>query len=145
MILLSEDGSVDQASKFLQIGVAIGPILSALYIGLLLLLLQTKIIRPILSPLKYYGRMAFTNYVGQTALILLSGSLLNITADLTYIQTFYVCLSIYVIQITFSIVWLHYFKMGPFEWIWRMLTYWQAVPLRKNTRHKKNTQNIGGI
>lgn len=145
MILLSEDGSVDQASKFLQIGVAIGPILSALYIGLLLLLLQTKIVQSILSPLKYYGRMAFTNYVGQTALILLFGSILNFTANLTYIQTFYVCLSIYVIQITFSIVWLQFFKMGPLEWIWRMLTYWQAVPLRKNTRHKNNTQNLGGL
>ncbi|WP_102272643.1 DUF418 domain-containing protein [Cytobacillus massiliigabonensis] len=145
MIMLDEDGPIDQASKFLQIGVANGPIISAFYIGFLLLLLQTKIVPSSLSPLKQYGRMAFTNYVGQTALILLSDRLFNFTANLTYIQTLYICLAIYVIQIIFSLVWLQYFRLGPFEWIWRMFTYWHAVPLRKNIRHKNNTQNIGGL
>ncbi|GIN86452.1 membrane protein [Heyndrickxia sporothermodurans] len=126
MILMNEDGSMDQASKFLKMGVAVGPILSAFYIGLLLLLLQTTLIQNLLAPLKYYGRMALTNYLGQTALILLAGNLFHQTANLTYIQTIYFCIAIYAIQIIFSMVWLRMFKMGPFEWLWRMITYWQV-------------------
>ncbi|MFE8698328.1 DUF418 domain-containing protein [Cytobacillus sp. FJAT-53684] len=133
MILYSEEGAVDQVSKFLQIGVTNGPIISAFYIGFLLLLLQSKMVQTILSPLKYYGRMAFTNYIGQTVFILLAGQLFHFTANLTYIQTLYVCIAIYALQMIFSVVWLRFFKMGPLEWIWRIITYWQAVPLRKNT------------
>ncbi|USK55385.1 DUF418 domain-containing protein [Cytobacillus solani] len=145
MILLSEDGPLDQASKFLQIGVTNGPIISAFYIGILLLLLQTNIVQTILSPLKYYGRMAFTNYIGQTAFILLFGRIFHFITNLTYVQTLYLCLAIYAIQILFSVVWLQYFKMGPLEWIWRMFTYWQTVPLRKTVIKENHVQNHGGL
>lgn len=142
MILMNEDGSMDQASEFLKMGVTIGPILSAFFIGVLVLILQTKVVQKVLSPLKYYGRMALSNYLGQTAMILIAGRLFHFTANLTYIQTLYVCVAIYIIQMIFSIVWLRFFKMGPFEWVWRMITYWQVPPfIAKNTQSK----NIGGI
>lgn len=87
--------------------------------------------------------MALSNYLGQTAMILIAGRLFHFTANLTYIQTLYVCVAIYIIQMIFSIVWLRFFKMGPFEWIWRMITYWQVPPfLTKNTQSKNN---VGGI
>lgn len=131
MIFVNEDGTMDQTSNFLKMGVTVGPILSAFYVGILLLLLQINRIQKLLSPLKYYGRMALTNYLGQTAFILIANALFNFTEKMTYIQTLYVCLAIYIIQIIFSIFWLRFFKMGPLEWVWRMITYWQAVPLLK--------------
>ena len=30
-----------------------------------------------------------------------------------------------------AIVWLRFFRMGPFEWAWRSLTYWKWLPIRK--------------
>ncbi|MDX8367937.1 DUF418 domain-containing protein [Cytobacillus sp. IB215665] len=132
MIVTSEDGSMDKASYFLKTGVTVGAILSAFYVGLLLLLLQTKIVQTLLFPLKYYGRMALTNYLGQTAFIFLAGNLFNFTANLTYIQTLLLCLTIYVIQIIFSVAWLRLFKMGPLEWVWRVFTYWKLTPLLNN-------------
>ncbi|RAS91788.1 hypothetical protein A3863_04735 [Priestia endophytica] len=129
MILYAEDGSMDQASKFLKMGVTVGPIISAFYVGLLLLLLQKKMVRILLSPLKYYGRMVLTNYLGQTALILLVGNLLfKSDSVITYMQSLYICLAIYVIQIVFSLIWLRLFRMGPLEWIWRIITYWKISP-----------------
>lgn len=125
------DPNIIQANKFMSIGIAVGPIVSAFYVGLLILLLQTKLFQTLLAPLKYYGRMALTNYVGQTAMILLAGSFFSFTGNLTYIETLYVCLVIYVVQIIFSVVWLKFFKMGPFEWIWRVITYWKVTPVRK--------------
>ncbi|MEN1937566.1 DUF418 domain-containing protein [Paenibacillus sp. 102] len=126
-----DDPNIEQASKFMLVGIAVGPIVSAFYVGLLILLLQTKVVQALLAPLKYYGRMALTNYVGQTAMILLAGSVFNFTGNLTYIQTLYVCIVIYAIQIVFSVIWMKFFKMGPFEWIWRVITYWAVTPLKK--------------
>ncbi len=41
------------------------------------------------------GRMALTNYIGQTAMILIAGSVFNFVENLTYMQTLYVCIAIY--------------------------------------------------
>ncbi|MBM7587792.1 putative membrane protein YeiB [Bacillus pakistanensis] len=134
MIIMNEDGTLDQAGEFLKIGVGVGPIVSAFYVGLLLLLLQSRAVQLLLSPLKYYGRMALTNYIGQTALILLAGNLIQSTGNLSYIQTLYICLAIVGLQMILSIVWLRLFRMGPLELIWRMITYWKNVPLKPKTK-----------
>ncbi|PGW54006.1 DUF418 domain-containing protein [Bacillus thuringiensis] len=131
MILENEDGTMNAASQFLKIGVTVGPIISAFYVGALILLLQLKLVQTLLAPLKYYGRMALTNYIGQTAMILIAGSVFNFAENLTYMQTLYVCIAIYAIQIVFSVIWMKIFKMGPLEWIWRVVTYWTVTPLKK--------------
>ncbi|MCC2510303.1 DUF418 domain-containing protein [Bacillus cereus] len=131
MILMNEDGTMDAASQFLKIGITVGPIISAFYVGALILLLQLKPVQTLSAPLKYYGRMALTNYIGQTAMILIAGSVFNFAGNLTYMQTLYVCIAIYAIQIVFSVIWMKIFKMGPLEWIWRVITYWTVTPLKK--------------
>ncbi|KAB2461083.1 DUF418 domain-containing protein [Bacillus cereus] len=131
MVLENEDGTMNAASQFLKIGVTVGPIISAFYVGALILLLQLKPVQTLLAPLKYYGRMALTNYIGQTAMILIAGSVFNFAENLTYMQTLYVCIAIYAIQIVFSVIWMKIFKMGPLEWIWRVITYWTVTPLKK--------------
>ncbi|EOP14502.1 MULTISPECIES: DUF418 domain-containing protein [unclassified Bacillus (in: firmicutes)] len=130
-IMENEDGTIDAASQFLKIGITVGPIISAFYVGALILLLQLKPVQALLAPLKYYGRMALTNYIGQTAMILIAGSVFNFAENLTYMQTLYVCIAIYAIQIVFSVIWMKIFKMGPLEWIWRVITYWTVTPLKK--------------
>ncbi len=130
-IMETEDGTMDAASQFLKIGITVGPIISAFNVGALILLLQLKPVQTLLAPLKYYGRMALTNYIGQTAMILIAGSVCNFAGNLTYVQTLYVCIAIYAIQIVFSVIWMKIFKMGPLEWIWRVITYWTVTPLKK--------------
>lgn len=134
MIMVDEKGHMDAASSFLKVGVMIGPILSACYVGLLLVLLQSKVVKMLLTPLNYYGRMALTNYLGQTALILLIGKVFHVTANLSYMGTFYICIAICAVQMVFSMVWLRYFTMGPFEWVWRMITYWKFFSIRRVVR-----------
>ena len=130
-IMETEEGTMDVVSQFLKIGITVGPIISAFYVGALILLLQLKPVQTLLAPLKYYGRMALTNYIGQTAMILIAGSVFNFAGNLTYMQTLYVCIAIYAIQIVFSVIWMKIFKMGPLEWIWRVITYWTVTPLKK--------------
>ncbi|MBD8500107.1 DUF418 domain-containing protein [Paenibacillus arenosi] len=120
-----------QVNQFLNIGIMIGPIVSAAFVGILILLLQLRAVQTLLAPLKYYGRMALTNYLSQTVLILLAAQWLQQSGTTTYMQTFYICLAIHLILILFSMVWLRLFKMGPMEWLWRAVTYMQVPPLLK--------------
>lgn len=126
-----DEPNLVQANKFMEIGIMTGPILSALYIGLLTLLLQSPIIQTVLAPLKYYGRMALTNYVFQTVLILLAGHAFHLFERITYIQSLFLCLGIFIIQLIFSVIWLRFFRLGPLEWVWRMVTYWEIPSLLK--------------
>ncbi|MFB5196543.1 DUF418 domain-containing protein [Neobacillus sp. KR4-4] len=124
-------GESQEAKQFLRIGIMIGPIVSAFYVGLLLVLLNFPVIQWILLPLKSYGRMALTNYVSQTALILLAGEVFELSNQLTYIQSLYLCVAIYVVQFIFSTMWLRFFRFGPLEWLWRLLTYFELPLMRK--------------
>jgi uncharacterized membrane protein YeiB len=119
---------------FLSIGIMIGPLISALYVGVLILLLQFQTVQKLLSPIKSYGRMALTNYIFQTVFIYVAGYLFNLFESLTYLQSLLVCLTIYIIQLTFSMIWLRFFQFGPLEWIWRVVTYLEVPPLRKRVK-----------
>ncbi|OIK15408.1 hypothetical protein BIV60_09660 [Bacillus sp. MUM 116] len=112
-----------QSNQFLIIGIMIGPILSAFYVGTLILLLQQRFFQKLLLPLKSYGRMSLTNYVSQTAFILIAGNAINLYWKISYFQTLYICIIIYIIQLVFSAVWLHFYRYGPLEWILRLATY----------------------
>jgi uncharacterized protein len=71
------------------------------------------------------GRMAFTNYIMQSVICTLFffGYGLNYYAELDYYQIYYVVVSIWVLQLVVSPIWLERFYFGPLEWLWRTLTY----------------------
>ncbi|WP_312471688.1 DUF418 domain-containing protein [Neobacillus sp.] len=128
------EGDYQETQHFLNIGITIGPIISAFYMGLMILLLQFPLVQKVLSPLKSYGRMALTNYISQTAFILLVGKMLHLFDNITYIQSLYLCLAIYFVQLIFSTIWLRFFRFGPLEWMWRVVTYFEIPPLKKSTK-----------
>lgn len=133
------DPTIEQANQFMTIGLIIGPVVSAFYVGLLMLLLQLPVMQRVLSPLKYYGRMALTNYLMQTVIILLVGHLFDLFDRLSYMQSLFLCLGICLFQFIFSKVWLHFFLYGPMEWIWRMWTYFEVPAFVKN---RKNLSSV---
>ncbi|WP_410985545.1 DUF418 domain-containing protein [Bacillus cereus] len=116
---------------FKKIGITIGPIVSAGYVGILILLLQYSWVQKLLSPLKNYGRMSLTNYLSQSALVLTFGYCFQLSGNITYFQSLILCIGIYVIQLLFSMVWLQFFRMGPLEWLLRICTYWKMFPVKK--------------
>ncbi|MFJ8119647.1 DUF418 domain-containing protein [Bacillus mycoides] len=107
------------------------PFLALTYILLILALLKTKIGNLALRPLQNYGRMAMSNYLGQTVAGIFILPLFINQIQLTFsIVSF--CVLTWIVQITLSNVWLKYFNFGPIEWIWRTLTYVKWIPIRKN-------------
>ncbi len=82
-------------------------------------------------PLAAVGRMALTNYFLQTILCttFFYGYGFGQFASIEFHQLWWVVVGVWGINIVFSMVWLRFFSMGPFEWVWRVLTYRQLVPI----------------
>lgn len=53
---------------------------------------------------------------------LLEGWGWNLASKLSQSESLVLCLIIYFLQIGLSMLWLHFFKYGPLEGIWRRLT-----------------------
>ncbi len=83
---------------------------------------------PALAPM---GRMGLTTYLMQTAfgLVVFYGVGFGLMGQLGAGLGVLVGLLFCVAQVYFSRAWLSKFTMGPFEWLWRTLTYFKALPL----------------
>jgi len=79
------------------------------------------------------GRMALTNYLMQTiiGITLYYGVGFGLGGNIGPAAFIPIGLAVYALQILYSNLWFKYFNYGPMEWIWRQLTYWKKLPLRK--------------
>ena len=100
-------------------------------LSLIILLYKVIPFRKILNVFAPVGQMAFTNYLSQsiiTSIIFLGFGLFS---KLQRYEVYYVVAAIWLFQVIFSNIWLHYFRFGPFEWLWRSLTYQHKQPMKK--------------
>lgn len=111
----------------------VGLLVALFYVTTIVRALQHPFLKTLLRPLRAYGQMALTNYLGQTVIVLLASKYFNLFGILGSIQTTLLCIGIYIIQMLFSMIWLSYFRMGPMEWVWRILTYW-TIPAIRSTK-----------
>lgn len=86
---------------------------------------------PLFRMLAAPGRMALTNYIGQSILgmVLFYGMGFRLGARLGLAQVELAAAAVFLFQILFSHVWLKFCLFGPLEWGWRMLTYGTWLPL----------------
>ena len=110
----------------------IGVPLALGYASLIIALSKIGLFKIITIPLAAVGRMALTNYFAHTLLCttFFYGYGLGYFAKIEYPELWIVVGSVWAFNICFSMLWLRFFKMGPFEWVWRCLTYRQLVPIR---------------
>lgn len=80
------------------------------------------------------GRMSVTNYMFQSiaGVALFYGFGANLAVGFNYLQSFLVGILICIVQIMYSNWWIRRFNFGPMEWLWRTLTWFQWIPLRRN-------------
>lgn len=101
------------------------------YVALIVLLCQVNWLKKINKVLAAVGRMSFTNYI--TANIFCSlfffGYGLGNFGYFRFWELHYIVAMIWLVQIVFSVVWLRKYKFGPFEWLWRRLTYGKSLSL----------------
>ena len=77
-------------------------------------------------------RMALSNYLAQTIICttLFYGYGFGLFGKLDRFQLVGVVIAIWAFQLWYSPIWLRYFRFGPFEWLWRTLTYGKIQPMR---------------
>ena len=112
-------------------GVA-GLTMAVAYATGLLLIVRTRVGRLFAPTLEALGRMALTNYITATLLVLSFGPLLGLKGNSTaWPALFGLAAAILVVQALWSRWWLARFRYGPLEWAWRCVTWWSLVDLRR--------------
>jgi uncharacterized protein len=101
------------------------------YLSLFILLYKITPFRKILNIFVPVGQMAFSNYLMQSIITSIFFYGMGWYGYLQRYQLYEVVLSIWIFQIIFSHIWLRYFLFGPFEWLWRSLTYKKLQPFKK--------------
>lgn len=108
-------------------------------LGLIMLLYKSGLFRWLFALLRPVGQMAFTNYLMQSLLcgFFFYGIGFGMFGQLARHEIYYVVGAIWLLQIIYSNIWLHYFRFGPLEWAWRSLTYWKKQPFLKSAKEKE--------
>ncbi len=100
--------------------------------SLIMLIFRSRLVPGLMKALSNVGQMAFTNYLMQSIIctFFFYGYGWGNYNRLYFHQLYYVVGSVWIFQLLFSSIWLRYFRFGPFEWLWRSLTYWKKQPMR---------------
>lgn len=104
--------------------------MASAYVAALLLLLATRAAAA-LSPLAAVGRLALTNYLMQAALLVPLCLALGLFDRFKPSTSYLLAFALFgLVQIPFSLLWLRQYQFGPAEWVWRLLAYGRAPPLK---------------
>jgi uncharacterized protein len=106
--------------------------LSLAYIAGILLICKSRLMPRFTRSLAAVGRMAFTNYLMHTLICttLFYGHGFGLFGKINRTGQFLIVVLILAFQIWLSPLWLKHFRFGPFEWLWRSLTYRKFQPMR---------------
>ncbi len=100
--------------------------------ALCLLCIRAPKIKNLLRLLAFPGRMALTCYISQSFIGILLfygvGFGLGTTMGLAYVEL--IAIIVFIFQIVSCYCWFRFFRFGPLEWIWRLLTYGYYFPIR---------------
>jgi uncharacterized protein len=101
------------------------------YTGAVTLLVNSGAVPTLGRMLAAVGRLALTNYLLQTLVSTLLMYWWGFAwfADVARPQQIALVLIIFAGQVVASVVWLRIFSIGPFEWLWRSLTYLKPQPM----------------
>lgn len=116
----------------------LAPLIVLGYASILILILRTRW-SSLLSPFAAAGRMAFTNYLTQSLIMtsIFYGGRGALMGEVDRPGLWLIVIAIWALQLVWSKQWLSHFEMGPFEWIWRMLTHGRVVRLVRTPQADK--------
>jgi uncharacterized protein len=103
------------------------------WVGLIMLVCKRGLFHPLTRCLAAVGQMALTNYLMQTFLCttIFYGHGFGWFGYVERTGQIAIVFAIWVFQLIVSPLWLHYFRFGPAEWVWRALTYLSLPPMRR--------------
>ncbi|MBS4192037.1 DUF418 domain-containing protein [Bacillus sp. FJAT-49705] len=111
------------------------PFMMLFYITSITYLFNKTRMKKLLLPFSAVGKTAFTNYLMQSII----GTLIfynygfGLYGKVNPFNGFLLTIGIFAIQMVISHFWVKRFAFGPFEWIWRMITYLKPQPFLKKS------------
>ena len=111
-----------------------GSLLVALgWIGAVMLVCKHGLFPSLTTRLADLGRMALSGYLLQTVICtaIFYGYGLGLFGGVSRIGQIAVVAAVWALLLWFCPWWMHRFRFGPFEWLWRSLTYWSIQPIRR--------------
>ncbi len=118
-----------------------GLLLAGTYVCVLLVLLRTPLrlaLRVVFEPL---GRMALTNYLTATVLVLGVAAVVGHAERWSSKAVLVIAGVILTVQWVWSTLWLRRYRQGPLEWLWRWATWARRPPLR----HHSSVRAVGHV
>ena len=112
----------------------VGSILGSLgHISVFMVIIHTGAIRNLMERFAALGRMALTNYLMHSVILttVFYGYGLGLYGTIPRMWQMGFVVAVVGFQLWFSPFWLHHYRFGPVEWVWRSLTYWNRQPLRR--------------
>lgn len=102
------------------------------YIGLIMLICKSEVLKKFTHPFAAVGRMALTNYLMQTiiCITIFYGHGFGLFGKVGRTQQILFVFGVWIFQLIVSPIWLRYFRFGPAEWLWRTLSYLKIQPMR---------------
>ncbi|WP_420096266.1 DUF418 domain-containing protein [Brevibacterium sediminis] len=123
------DYTTRQINQWINAGLGLSMALT--YIVAILLLLRTPaeaVLKSVFAPL---GRMALSNYVGATVILvavrLAAPDLARFDDHGGYVAGLVICAAIIIAQVVVSTLWLRRFGQGPLEKLWRLVTWGRSA------------------
>jgi uncharacterized membrane protein YeiB/serine/threonine protein kinase len=100
-------------------------LLAASYVAAALLWIKPQSLRPIADA----GKMALTNYLMQSVILgfIFYGYGFGLFGRLGQGAGACIAIALYAAQVLFSRLWLKHYRFGPFEWLWRRLSYGKPI------------------
>lgn len=109
------------------------PVLAVGYIATTALLLHLAGAEPVRRVFAPAGKMALTVYLmsGLIGEVIFYGWGLDLIGEVGTMEVLAIAVAVYIGLLAFCHLWLRAFRYGPWEWVWRCLTYLQWLPIRK--------------
>jgi uncharacterized protein len=102
------------------------------HIGFFMLFIKSGILGFLQRSLAGVGRMALSNYLMHSIITSIIFFGFGLYGQLERYELYYVVFSIWIFQLITSPIWLKHFQFGPFEWLWRSLTYGKKQAFRNS-------------
>lgn len=113
----------------------VGSILVAFgHIALVMLIVRNNVWPRLMARFTAVGRMALTNYLMHSVILttIFYGYGFGLYGEIPRLAQMGFVAAMLAMQLWLSPIWLHHYRFGPAEWLWRSLTYLKAQPMRRS-------------
>ena len=122
-----------QTMRWMQFPYDIGRVAGALgNAAVILMILKAGGLKWISRRVAAVGQMALSNYLltSLSMQIIFAWGPWHWYGYVEYYKIYFAVAGMWIVNMTFSSIWLRYFEFGPMEWVWRSLTYWKRQQMR---------------